>query len=98
MFGQLQKKNTLVDYPINLNLNDYCFGNDNNKFVLFGVICHIGILQGGHYFAYTRRLRNINNKLMFTPWFKCNDESVTRVDESEVVNNKLAYILFYHRI
>ena len=35
---------------------------------------------------------------MFTPWFKCNDESVTRVDESEVVNNKLAYILFYHRI
>ena len=101
MFGNLQKKNTTVDYPIHLNLNEYCFSNSsisNNKFTLFGVICHYGNLNGGHYICYTRRIRNINNEHVYTPWYKCNDERVDKVNEDEVFNHKLAYILFYHRI
>lgn len=101
MFGNLQKKNTIVDYPEHLNLNEYCFnnsGNLSNKFALFGVICHFGNLNGGHYISYTRRIRNINNQYIYTPWYRCNDEMVNPVTQDEVINNKLAYILFYHRI
>lgn len=100
MFGNLQKKNTIVDYPEHLNLNEYCFnnsGNYSNKFTLFGVICHFGNLNGGHYINYTRRIRNINDEYIYTPWFRCNDELVNPVAQDEVINNKLAYILFYHR-
>lgn len=103
MFGRLSKKNNKVDYPLILNLNDYCLGNMNrntgHNFSLFTVICHSGILSGGHYISYTRRLIKDNNeKISYTPWFKCNDETITRVDESEVINHGLAYILFYHKI
>ena len=81
-------------------MNEYCFNNtgNNNKFKLFGVICHYGNLHGGHYICYTRRIRHINGEYMYTPWYKCNDEIVNEVTEDEVINNKLAYILFYHRI
>ena len=101
MFGNLQKKNTIVDYPEHLNLNEYCFNNSdkqNNKFTLFGVICHFGNLNGGHYINYTRRIRHINDEYIYTPWYRCNDEVVNQVSNDEVINNKLAYILFYHRI
>ena len=101
MFGNLQKKNTVVDYPEHLNLNEYCFNNrdsHSNKFVLFGVICHFGNLNGGHYINYTRRIRHINGEYIYTPWYRCNDEVVNQVSQEEVINNKLAYILFYHRI
>ena len=101
MFGNLQKKNTIVDYPEHLNLNEYCFNNSdkqNNKFTLFGVICHFGNLNGGHYINYTRRIRHINDEHIYTPWYRCNDEVVNQVSNDEVINNKLAYILFYHRI
>ena len=101
MFGNLQKKNTIVDYPEHLNLNEYCFnssGNHSNKFTLFGVICHFGNLNGGHYINYTRRIRHINDEHIYTPWYRCNDEVVNPVSQDEVVNNKLAYILLYHRV
>ena len=90
-----------MDYPEHLNLNEYCFNNSdkqNNKFTLFGVICHFGNLNGGHYINYTRRIRHINDEHIYTPWYRCNDEVVNQVSHDEVINNKLAYILFYHRV
>jgi ubiquitin C-terminal hydrolase len=103
MFGNLCKKNNKVDYPMTLNLNNYCIGNINNtsghNFMLFSVICHSGNLSSGHYISYTRRLfKDSNDNYQYTPWYKCNDETVTKVDESEVINHNLAYILFYHKI
>ena len=102
MFGRLSKKNSRVDYPIILNLNDYCIGGNNtssHNFMLFSVICHSGTLSGGHYISYTRRIfKNNEDVYQYTPWFKCNDETVTKVDESEVINHGLAYMLFYHKL
>ena len=64
---------------------------DNNKvYDLYGLIVHQGSSrQFGHYFSYCRGFEPGNT------WYKCNDESTTRLSGIDAALNKEAYILFY---
>ena len=57
---------------------------------LFGTVNHIGTLQSGHYVA---------NVKVDGQWYHCNDAHVSRFgeNESDVLNNEGAYLLFYIR-
>lgn len=67
--------------PINnWNLNGYVYN-------LSCIINHHGIMEGGHYTNYSR----INNK-----WYFINDDSVNKINESEI-NTNYAYVLLYER-
>lgn len=89
-YPNIRKNNTIIDYPINLNIGDYVLSNDNYNYELYGVILHFGSILGGHYICYVKR--NIGG---FTKWFKCDDESISEVSVSEVLNNRNAYMLLY---
>ena len=85
------KINSNVDFPLeNLDLCKYCVGYKKNKNIydLIAVSNHVGSLQGGHYFAYT--------KMVDSNWYNFNDTSVTRIDEKDIISPK-AYCLFYQK-
>lgn len=52
---------------------------------LFGMVCHVGTLEYGHYFTFLR----IENR-----WKRFDDERITDVDENEMCDCS-PYILFY---
>ena len=85
------KNNTLVDFPIrNLDLSEYISSNinSNTRYDLIGVINHYGGTSFGYCTAYC--LNNGN-------WLEYNDQSVSYIDENNVVSNA-AYVLFYKKI
>jgi len=85
------KNNTFVDFPTkNLDLSDYISSNTNKsiKYDLIGVINHYGGASFGHYTAYC--LNNGN-------WLEYNDQSISYINENNVVSNA-AYVLFYKKI
>jgi ubiquitin C-terminal hydrolase len=87
------KKNDFISYPLdNLNLSKYCVGYEkyNSKYNLYGISCHTGTSNGGHYYAYCK---NLNNN-----WYKYNDSSVKLVSNKNDVITRDAYCLFYRRI
>ena len=91
--SQLRKNSTPVDYPDVLDISKYIYGNDVNittraMYKLTGVICHIGSLHGGHYFAFCKNIENDG-------WLLCDDTNVSQVEVSEVLNYHNAYMLFY---
>lgn len=80
-----------IDIPIILNIDNYVTNNTINKnksihYELFGIICHLGNVNTGHYLAYVK----ISNGF----WFKFDDANITRVSETDVkkVNG---YMLLY---
>jgi len=60
----------------------------NNKYVLFGVINHIGNLDAGHYTSYIRQHSDL--------WFHCNDHQILPASISQVLDSE-GYLLFYHK-
>ena len=76
----------LVNFPLEeLSLQDYLSQkNINYHYNLFGVINHMGSLNGGHYFSYV----NINNT-----WIEFNDSRVFEINSGLETNN--AYMLIY---
>jgi ubiquitin carboxyl-terminal hydrolase 4/11/15 len=85
------KNTSLVSFPINeLDLSKYILSNDNSekKYKLIGVINHYGGSSFGHYTAYC---------LNDNQWFEYNDESVSPIDENNLISSA-AYVLFYKRI
>ena len=65
---------------------------ENDLYDLYALIVHQGSSrQFGHYYSYCRSLEDAS------AWYKCNDESVTRVNGIEGALNKQAYILFYQK-
>jgi ubiquitin carboxyl-terminal hydrolase 4/11/15 len=87
-----EKLETLVNYPVKgLDMSSYVKGPEAAKCVydLYAVSNHYGSLGGGHYTAYAKN--RINNE-----WYKFDDSSVSKVDESRVVTTS-AYVLFYRR-
>jgi len=92
MTGAYNKNNSSIDYPLNLNISDYILTKDNKNYSLYGVIIHYGSIHGGHYISYVKK-HNKDSKM--NEWFKCDDENITKVDESIVINNTNAYVLFY---
>jgi len=87
-----EKLETIVNYPItNLNMSHYVKGPDAASCIydLYAVSNHYGSLGGGHYTAYGK------NRLT-GDWYKFDDSSVSKVDESRVVTSS-AYVLFYRK-
>ncbi|CAI5709763.1 unnamed protein product [Peronospora effusa] len=64
-------------------------GDDGFLYDLYAVVNHVGVLGGGHYFAYV--LSDHDGK-----WKCFNDHQCKDIDEKEVVSS-MAYILFYRR-
>ena len=111
MFGNSRKINDQVDYPLDLNINNYClFNNQSNNYILYGVINHQGSINSGHYYSFTRDI-NYNNNYDFnkesgpdnqiyqiSDWYLCNDEHVSPIKTNDVLNNSNAYMLFYQLV
>lgn len=76
------KNNDEVEY----NLEETIYGR---KYKLYSVIHHTGDLNGGHYVN--------TSKNMSGDWNLYNDGSVTKVDQSQVLNKRTGYILFYEK-
>lgn len=77
--GQMERNNHVMDIPF--SWSDY---------VIHGLVCHVGNMQGGHYFSFIHR----NNK-----WFFVNDKQIKEVEWGEVQKSfPLVYILLYTRI
>lgn len=82
-----------IDYHINvppvLDVKNYIsnlFRDQITTYELFGIVCHIGNVNTGHYIAYVK----IRNEI----WLKFDDAIVTRVPES-VVKQANGYMLLY---
>lgn len=89
-YPNIQKNNNIVDYPLNLNIGDYVLSNQNYNYNLYGVILHYGNLYGGHYVCFIKRKTQFGQK-----WFLCDDENISEVSISNVLNHRNAYMLLY---
>ena len=85
IFGS--KNNTLIKFPLELDMKKYYVGENEKKFELVSVCNHIGNNNwGGHYTAFTK---NLNGN-----WYEFNDTNVYSSSPEKVITNN-AYILFY---
>jgi len=91
--GNGKKNGVYVSYPVQgLDMSPYVCGYRRESLVydLYGVACHLGGTQGGHYFALVQNAKT-------GQWFCYNDERITEIgSQQEVVTNQ-AYCLFYRR-
>lgn len=65
--------------------------DENNEYILVAVVCHLGSsLNAGHYTSYVYNQNNFS-------WYSCDDDSITKVQETEVKNDatKSGYCFFY---
>lgn len=101
-YGQVSTKdNTLVKYPIKLNMNQYIDPNSKyyqleHKYKLWGVVLHHGFMRGGfsagHYVAFLKNRSDGN-------WYLYNDDNKPeKIDNPKNLINQNAYLLMYHRI
>lgn len=91
-FGKIGRH---ISFPGSINLQPFrAIGSiDCNpaEYSLHSVIVHIGGASSysyGHYICFIRTAENV--------WYKCDDDEIQRVDETEVANSA-AYMLFYQR-
>lgn len=89
--GNTSRIGTLVDVPLTLELKQFIDSHSSFKtckYELFGVVNHIGASWNqGHYTANCRPSDG-------TDWFKFDDEKVTSIKTSQVIDNN-AYILMF---
>jgi ubiquitin C-terminal hydrolase len=87
-----RKNNKFIDIEKdNLDLNNCCYKymDKNFRYELFGIINHIGRLNGGHYYCSIKN--NDNGK-----WYTFNDTSVFEENVNKVITEK-AYCMFYRK-
>lgn len=91
VFNNYTKNSNKIDIYFNLDCDNISLDeNKKTKYELISVICHIGIMGGGHYYTYLKLNDN---------WLKCNDEIITNVnDTDDILNDHNSYILFYRLI
>ena len=63
---------------------------------LIGVVTHKGSLNSGHYISFVPSITNDVNGQVHKKWLKCDDETISVVDVSQVKSTE-AYILFYEK-
>jgi ubiquitin C-terminal hydrolase len=88
---QISKKKDLVDFPLeNLDLSKYVIGYHPRKYIydLYGVVNHIGDVEGGHYTAFV--LSETEKK-----WYHCNDDRIEMVQDPRHIITPMAYVFFY---
>ncbi|KAK6204308.1 uncharacterized protein RJT21DRAFT_110887 [Scheffersomyces amazonensis] len=92
-----------VQIPLYLNMTKYCVeaesesesssstGEENMFYELFGLVCHIGSVNTGHYIVLIKNRQG--------EWFKFDDSIISLVSPEEVQKTN-AYLLFYitHKI
>jgi ubiquitin carboxyl-terminal hydrolase 22/27/51 len=89
-FGVSSKIDYHINIPMVLDVKNYVsnlnYENQITNYELFGIVCHLGNVNTGHYLAYVKNISGI--------WFKFDDATITRVSEADVkkVNG---YMLFY---
>lgn len=88
-YNNTVKCTKMINYPEILDISKYCIDKSVKHFKLYGIINHIGSLNGGHYFAYINKDDN---------WFNCNDSIVTQISKDKALSSEEAYILFYHSV
>jgi len=94
--GDFYKSTCLVDFPENLNMQNYCSHENINlnqsfyKYQLYGIGNHYDDGRGGGH--YTSIIKNANMK-----WYEYNDECVYQIDSNKIVTAN-AYCLFYRNI
>jgi len=87
--NNMRKINSLIDFPLSLDLNQYCEGYEmDNNFDLYGICNHSGGPSGGHYYSFCKN-KNGN-------WYTYNDSSVIKMNEEDIITNS-AYCLFYRK-
>ena len=86
-----RKNNCEVQFEEKLLINEYiddeCQGGNKYVYHLYGVGCHAGNINYGHYYAYIK----INNK----DWYEFNDSKVNYIGGSIETTSKYVYVLFY---
>jgi ubiquitin C-terminal hydrolase len=97
MGSSLYKVNKLIEYPSILKLTKYLCSGEEGAYELYGVINHVGMMDGGHYYSFIRDYTSANGKFS-QGWMQCNDTHVTHISEKEAINSKNAYMLFYHSL
>ena len=90
-YSKYKKKNDFIEFPIELNLDNYLIDYDNlgKKYRLSGICIQSGSLGGGHYYAMCY------NELDKT-WREYNDTNVREISTEELLRQK-PYCLFYRR-
>ena len=90
--NNLRKNNKFIQYPLQLNLENYNknYGTGkSNIYNLNGFCVHNGFLGGGHYYAVSKN--SLDNK-----WYEYNDSSVSLVSDDKLLKY-IPYVLFYKR-
>lgn len=93
---QTSKITNSVLYPIeNLNIIDYFHPDSpyktNTQYNLIGINCHYGSIHGGHYVSVVKN--NYNNE-----WYLFDDSNEVQLLDKNILQDKNAYLLFYHKI
>jgi len=90
-FHDARRKNTqLCVFTDVLDMKPYMIHSKQSLYDLYGVACHVGQMQGGHYYAYVKNA-------MTGSWFLCNDATCTPVKDLQEIVGPAAYCLFYRR-
>ena len=110
---QISKKMDLVDFPIeNLDLSKYVVGYNARKYIydLYGVVNHIGDVEGGHYTAFVLGQGpgqgpgpgpgSVEGLVPGSPeqekkWYHCNDDRIEMVKDARQIITPMAYVFFY---
>ena len=93
-FGNTGGKNDQrVVYSDILDLSRFSKGYKREKIIysLYGICCHQGMSQFGHYTALCRKRGQ-------QKWHKIDDNTVTSLGEGRLPLTSSAYILFYHQV
>lgn len=96
---RMSKIHKEVNYPIFLDMDNYCLNDNVNKniknkniYTLTSIINHLGgSLQSGHYTSFHK----INEQ-----WFYADDTDIEKVDEDFLFtprNKKISYVLIYEK-
>ena len=90
-FGNLNKNNSKVQFEETLDMRNYIdeeiFDGKSTLYRLWGIVCHKGNLNGGHYYCFVK----INGK-----WICFDDVNVNEKDPD--FNSSEVYSLFYTRV
>jgi hypothetical protein len=88
-YGRLIRLHKKINFPLRLEIEDFMSNLNKARpppYDLVGILVHQGqTCASGHYLAFVKK---------HGEWYRCNDSSVTKVDEATVLNQQ-AYILIY---
>ena len=88
----------MIEIPEILNMGNYKLfdKNEENTYKLFGIVNHIGNIEGGHYYSFCKNNIKSNIKIGSNEWYIYNDETITKL-EGDLITSK-TYMLFYELV